>query len=78
MYSEYINTVALLIVAIMNATTLYYSRRTEKNTNSMKDALVASTQKEAHSAGLEQGRVEGEAKAAVLAQGRLAEKDRQA
>ena len=43
----------------------------EKATNSMKDALVASTGNAAHAAGKEEGRLEGEAKAAVLAQGQL-------
>lgn len=64
-----LNNAVLLLVALMNGFTLYYSRRTEKNTNSMKDALVASTAKEQFAAGETQGRLTGEAKAAVLAQG---------
>jgi uncharacterized protein YpmB len=57
-----VNTIVLLIVAVMNAITLYFTRRTEKNTNSMKDALVASTAKaslaEGEAKGLQQGRDE--------------------
>lgn len=40
-------------------------------TNSMKDALVSATGTAAHAAGREEGRIEGEAKAAVLAEGKL-------
>lgn len=43
----------------------------EKNTNSIKDALVAKTGEAAHAAGKEEGRLEGEQKAAVLAEGVL-------
>jgi hypothetical protein len=57
-----IDTVILLIVAAMNAYTAWRTRQVEKNTNSMKDALVSSTAKaslaEGHAAGLEQGRDE--------------------
>jgi len=34
----------------------YLTRRTEKNTNSMKDALVASTAKASHAEGLAEGK----------------------
>ena len=53
-----INTILLLGVAALNAYTAYISHRTEKNTNSMKDALVATTQKLAHAQGLREGRDE--------------------
>lgn len=66
-----VNTVILLLVAIMNGLTMYYSRRTEKNTNSMKDALVLSTRNEAYSQGMREQRGLSEAKAATLAQGVL-------
>lgn len=46
--------------------------KTELNTNSMKDALVASTAKAAHAEGKDEARAEGEAKAAILAKGVLA------
>ena len=63
------NLIILLLIAAMNAYTAYKTNKTEKNmaivekaTNSMKDALVASTAKaslaEGHAAGLEQGRTE--------------------
>lgn len=65
------NAVILLTVAIMNGLTLFYTRRTEKNTNSMKDALVLSTYKEAHSDGMNEQRAKSELKAASLAQGVL-------
>lgn len=75
--------ITLLAVAVANAATAYFAWRakivatetkeialqTEKNTNSMKDALVLKVGEAAHAAGLEQGRVAGEAKAAVLAEG---------
>lgn len=44
----------------------------EKNTNSMKDALVKLTGDEALARGREEARVEGEIKAATLAQGHTA------
>jgi hypothetical protein len=43
----------------------------EKATNSMKDALVAATSAAANGAGYERGRLEGEVKAAAVAEGRL-------
>lgn len=51
-----LQTLALLLIAVMNMVTLYYSRRTEKNTNSMKDALVEATAKLSHAEGKEEGR----------------------
>lgn len=84
-----LNTWILLVIAITNAGTgvLWFlikqdtlatkiaAELTEKNTNSMKDALVLATDKAAHAAGKEEGRVEGEAKAAVLAEGKLQGKE---
>jgi hypothetical protein len=53
-----LNTVLLLAVAGLNAYTAYISHRTEKNTNSMKDALVKTTGELAHATGLREGRDE--------------------
>lgn len=58
MFGVSLDTIVLLIVAIMNALTLYYTHKTEKNTNSMKDALVASTAKASHAEGLAEGKAE--------------------
>jgi hypothetical protein len=61
----------MLIIALINAPTwivsgftLYYTWRTEKNTNSMKDALVKTTGIAAHAAGREEMRAEVAAKKA--------------
>ncbi len=67
-----LNTWVLLGVAILNGMTLYYTRRTELNTNSLATELNKRTAESAHAAGKEEGRVEGIAKAAVLAEGQLA------
>jgi hypothetical protein len=67
MFNINLDTIILLIVAIMNGSTLYFTRRVEKNTNSMKDALVAAKAKEAYGAGHDDARVEGEAKARAVA-----------
>lgn len=64
-----LNTIVLALVGAMTLINTYYTRRTEKNTNSMKDALVASTGQLAHAAGKEEGRIEGEVKAAAVAEG---------
>ncbi len=64
-----INTIVLVFVALLNAYVAWISKRTDKNmgllekaTNSMKDALVASTAKaslaEGTAAGLAAGRAE--------------------
>ncbi len=42
---------ALIVVAIINAATLYYMRRLERNTNSKMDQLVALTSTEAFARG---------------------------
>lgn len=53
---------AVVIMQLLNVTmqafVLFYSRRTEKNTNSMKDALVASTAKASHAEGVVEGKAE--------------------
>lgn len=51
-----LQTIALVLIGVMNLVTLYYSRKTEKNTNSMKDALVEATAKLSHAEGKEEGR----------------------
>lgn len=65
-----LNTVVLLIVAFMNAVTLYYTRQTEKNTNSLVGRLVTSTAEASDAAGHERARKEGELRAAQTAAGR--------
>ena len=61
-----VNTVIWLVIAILQLYNTYLVRRTEKNTNSMKDALVASTDKasraEGHAAGFEEGIEQGREK----------------
>lgn len=52
------NTWVLLIVAVLTAVNTYYSRKTEKNTNSMKDQLVDAAGKVGHAEGLKEGRRE--------------------
>ena len=59
----------MLLVALINAPTwiiagftMWYARRTEKNTNSMKDALVKASSEAAHAAGREEMRDETDAK----------------
>ncbi len=68
----------LLIIAIVNAITAIMTwktkraaEKTEVNTNHMREQLVVATGAASHAAGKEEGRAEGEAKAAVLAQGAL-------
>lgn len=63
------NTLALIVLAILQGVNLWYTRRTEKNTNSMKDALVARTAESSHAAGRDEMRVESEIKAAQVAEG---------
>lgn len=46
------------LTAVITSITLYYSRRTEINTNSMKDALVAATSRADRAEGKEEGRLE--------------------
>lgn len=60
----------LLLIAVMQAYNTYLVHRTEKNTNSMKDALVASTAKENFAAGRDLERTKGEEKAANVALGK--------
>ena len=49
------NTAGLVLVALINLYVAYLSKRTEKNTNSMKDALVATTAKSNYAAGVRHG-----------------------
>lgn len=63
----------LLAIAIANCFTAYFAFRThssigtlEKNTNSIKDALVASTAKASYAEGSDHARIAGEQKAADL------------
>ena len=56
---------ALLVIAVLNALTAWMAYKTradvrtlEVNTNSIKDALVASTAKASHANGLAEGRAE--------------------
>ena len=65
-------------IAILNCITAYFAWRThsltkqvEVATNSMKDALVKATGEASFKSGKEEGRIEGEAKAAILAEGKL-------
>ena len=59
------NIILLMIIAGLNAYTAWQSRRTEKNTNSMKDALVAATAKASHAEGKAEGKAEDAATAAA-------------
>jgi hypothetical protein len=52
------NTIVILLVAASNVYIAYISHRTEKNTNSMKDALVASTAKASRAEGMAAGKKE--------------------
>jgi hypothetical protein len=53
-------------IRILVESTRDLALKTELNTNSMKDALVAATAVAAHAEGKEEGRVAGEAKASRL------------
>lgn len=73
-----LNNMAILAIALTNAFTAIMvwrthqiSKKTELNTNSMKDALVAATKVASHAEGMEEGRKAGEEKAATLAKGVL-------
>lgn len=50
-----LDTMVLFLVALMNALTLYYTHKTEKNTNSMKDELIAATAKASKAEGKDEG-----------------------
>lgn len=81
----------LLVIALVNAFTAFMAwktkniaqdtkvaaEKTEVNTNHMREQLVAATGDAAHAAGKEEGRAEGVAKAAILAEGNLAGKTRE-
>ena len=49
------NTLGLVLVALINFYGAYMARKTEKNTNSMKDALVAATAKASRAEGVVEG-----------------------
>lgn len=53
-----VNTVLLLLVAIATAINTYFSRKTELNTNSMKDALVKATGEASQAKGRDEMREE--------------------
>ena len=61
-----VNTAMLLGVAGLTAHTNYVAKLTEKNTNSMKDALVDATKIASRAEGLAAGRAEGVLKAEGL------------
>jgi len=52
-----LNTFMTCVVSLLVAYNTYLTRRTEINTNSMKDALVASTAKASHAEGLAEGKI---------------------
>jgi hypothetical protein len=66
-YLSIVNSVMLLMVAVITYNTNKITKQTEINTNSMKDALVASTKLASHAEGLAQGQAEGKALAAEIA-----------
>lgn len=49
--AEWLGPLALILVAFINAGSLYYMRKLEKNTNSMNDRLLVLTDKEAFQRG---------------------------
>jgi hypothetical protein len=51
-----IHTIMTGLISLLVAYNTYLTRRTELNTNSMKDALVASTAKASHAEGLAEGK----------------------
>lgn len=72
--------IVLLSIAALNTITAILAYRThtltkqvEVATNSMKDALILATAEASHAAGKDEARAEGEAKAAILAEGKLAQ-----
>lgn len=62
-----INVLGLIILGVIQLINLYYTRRTEKNTNSMKDALVAQASIVGHAAGVVAGKAEAVGAATVIA-----------
>lgn len=71
-----LNTIVLLLIGALTLINTVYSRQTEKNTNSMKDALVLATATSSHAAGREEARAEGEAKTAAKVEGILQGKEK--
>ncbi len=81
-WGEFLIGIGAMLNVVMNVFVWINSHRTRQemgelsaNTNSIKDALVKATGEAADSAGYERGRLAGEAKAATLAEGRLAGED---
>lgn len=66
-----IGAVFVALNSLFGLLTLMYARRTELNTNSMKDALVARTAESFEAKGRDEERVRGALKAADVAGGRL-------
>lgn len=66
-----INTLVLLLIGVLALINTYYSRKTEKNTNSMREQLVQRTGEASHAAGKLEGKAEAAITAATLAEGRL-------
>lgn len=62
-----LNTWVLFAVAVMNAMTLFYTRKTEKNTNSLVSNLLDKTAQASDAAGATRARKEGELTAALKA-----------
>jgi len=50
-----VGSIAIAMNSLVGLVTLWYSRRTERNTNSMKDALVEATKLRAHALGKLEG-----------------------
>ena len=76
MQSVDINEIVLAFIALLNAFTAFLAYRThqnmalvEKNTNSMKDALVKQTGLASHAAGVTEGLAQGAAQTALFEAG---------
>ena len=81
---QLINTFGIVLAAFFTAYTAYtttqtnkrttevleVSKQTEKNTNSMKDALVLATSISSHAEGKEEGRIQEKDRAATVAEGK--------
>lgn len=63
-----LNILGLIVLGLVQLINLYYTRRTEKNTNSMKDALVAQAGILGHAAGVVAGKAEAVSTATMLAE----------
>ena len=65
------NILGWIIIGALTLINTYYSRKTEKNTNSMKDALVKATSDASYRAGHRDATAEAADTAATLAKGVL-------